>query len=111
MPATTRTWETMENNEQPQLGSAVCWNTLAAGCEGLSSVSLTLGAVPLRLVGWFLGEWFLPKVALKSALHGHEMILHQLKDALVMKGHHKCCCLAPVGSQAGGGKPGWEQRA
>lgn len=29
------------------------------------------------------------------------MILHQLKDALVMQGCHKCCCLAPAGTQAG----------
>lgn len=29
---------------------------LGAGSEGLSSVSLILGAAPLRLVGWLLGE-------------------------------------------------------
>lgn len=28
VPATTRTWETMENNEQPQLGCTVCWEEL-----------------------------------------------------------------------------------
>lgn len=91
------------------------WSAVGAGCGGLSSVSLILAAAPTQLSGVMLGDnsYAVPRSqsSLKSALDGHEMILLPLKDALVMQGHRKRCCLAPVGSQAGGGKPGWGCRA
>lgn len=116
--ATPRTWGTTENDEQPQLGTAACWEELEHGGCWVWGTELSLpylGCSPPQLSGAMLGDnsYAVPRSqsSLKSALDGHEMILLPLKDALVMQGHCKCCCLAPVGSQAGGGKPGWGCRA